>query len=128
MREISTPTRASRSHGGLTGAPPWTVALLPRRRGRDHGEISSAVESSIILMSDDGLKTAVTFPTLPKMTDVALIPMLGPFGGDQITVAMDAAHPVARTTRGCCSHHGNMFPVSLPVSRRSNVITAKSLL
>jgi hypothetical protein len=88
----------------------------------------SLVESSIILMSDDGLKTTVTFPTLPKMTNVAVIPMLGPFGGDQLIAATEASHPEARTTCGCYRGHGNIFPVSLPVSRRSNVITAKSLL
>jgi hypothetical protein len=62
-------------------------------------------------MSDDGLKTTVTFPTLPKMTNVAVIPMLGPFGGDQLIAAMDAAHPEARTTCGCYRRHGNIFPV-----------------
>ena len=92
------------------------------------GEISSPVESSVIVASDDGLKTAVTFPTLPKMTNVALIPMLGPFGGDQVIAAMETAHPEARTTCGCYSRHGNMFPVSLPISQRSNTMLAKSLL
>jgi hypothetical protein len=35
-----------------------------------------------LLGVNDGLKTAVTFPTVPKMTNVPLIRMLGPFGGD----------------------------------------------
>jgi hypothetical protein len=46
-------------------------------------------------MSDDGRETTVTFPTLPKMTNAPVIPMLGPFGGDQLIVATDTAHPEA---------------------------------
>jgi hypothetical protein len=34
------------------------------------------------LRVDDGFKRAVTFPTAPKMTNVPLTPMLGPFGGN----------------------------------------------
>jgi hypothetical protein len=44
---------------------------------------------------DYGFKTAVTFPTAPKMTILMLTPILGPFGSDQIIVALNALHSEA---------------------------------
>jgi hypothetical protein len=38
------------------------------------------------------------------MKDVPLILILGPFGGNQLIVAMGAAHPEARTTIGYYRH------------------------
>ncbi len=48
-------------------------------------------------MSDDGRKTTVTFPTLPKMTNVALIPVLGPFGG--ISSLLQRTHLIPKLER-----------------------------
>jgi hypothetical protein len=44
---------------------------------------------------DYRLETAIAFPTLPNMMDLPLIPILGPFGGNQLTVASDAVRPEA---------------------------------
>jgi hypothetical protein len=42
---------------------------------------------------DDGLETAVAFPTTPNMMDVPLVPILRPFGGDQLMTALTAGNP-----------------------------------
>jgi hypothetical protein len=47
-----------------------------------------------------GFKTAVAFPTAPKMTILMLTPILGPFGGDQLIVALNAGHPEGGTKIG----------------------------
>jgi hypothetical protein len=52
------------------------------------------------LCVDDGFKTAVAFPTAPKMTILMLTPILGPFGGDQLIVALNAGHPEGGTKIG----------------------------
>ncbi len=39
---------------------------------------------------DDGLKAAIAFPTTPDMMDVPTIPILGPFGSDQIVTKLTA--------------------------------------
>jgi hypothetical protein len=59
------------------------------------------------LCVDDGFKTAVAFPTAPKMTILMLTPILGPFGGDQLIVALNAGHPESGTKIGFC-HRWNL--------------------
>jgi len=44
---------------------------------------------------DDRLEAEVTFPAVPKMTDLPLIAILGSFGGNQLIVASNAFHPEA---------------------------------
>ena len=39
---------------------------------------------------DERLKTAVASPTVPNMMDLPLIPILGPFGGNQLIAALNA--------------------------------------
>jgi hypothetical protein len=50
---------------------------------------------------DDNLKTAVTFPTASNM-NLLFVPILGPLGSNQLTVAIDAVNTKAGTTFG---HH-----------------------
>jgi len=49
---------------------------------------------------DDRLEVEVTFPAVPKMTDLPLIPILRPFGGNQLVTALDAGHPKFGATIG----------------------------
>jgi hypothetical protein len=49
---------------------------------------------------DDGLETAVAFPTTPNMMDVAIIPIFGPFGRDQIVTTLTAGNPESGTAIG----------------------------
>jgi len=42
------------------------------------------------------------------MTDLPLIPILGPFGGNQLVTALDARHPELGTTIGQYRRHGNL--------------------
>src|SRR5579863_7562123 len=68
---------------------------------------------------DDSFKTEVTFPAAPKMTNMLLIPILGPFGGNQLIVALGAVQPKGGTTFGYHCRHGNLSVLSLP-PRRTN--------
>ena len=92
-------------------------ALIAKRNDRDRSLCYQSRSGEIIarlshhLAIDDGLKTAVAFPAVPKMTNVPPVSMLGPFRGDYLTVAMRAGHPVARTSRGCYRRHGNILPI-----------------
>ena len=45
---------------------------------------------------------------LPKMTDLPLIPIRGPFGGNQLITALDAGHSKFGTTIGQYRRHGNL--------------------
>jgi hypothetical protein len=56
------------------------------------------------LVFDDGFETIVAFPAAPNMMDLSLIPILGPFGGDQLISALNAVHPEAGTTIGYYRH------------------------
>ena len=47
------------------------------------------------LRVDDSFETAVAFATTPMMTILLLAPILGPFGGDQLIVALNALRPEA---------------------------------
>jgi hypothetical protein len=64
------------------------------------------------LRVDDGLEGAV-----PKMTYLPFISILGPFGGNQLIVALNAICPEARTTFGCYHPH-NDSPLSFRRSAR----------
>ena len=55
-------------------------------------------------------KQSVAFPTAPKMTILMLTPILGPFGGDQLIVALNAGHPESGTMIGFYHHRSlNVF-------------------
>jgi hypothetical protein len=58
---------------------------------------------------DEGFETAVAFPTAPNVMDLPLIPIFGPFGGNQLIVALSAVHLEGRTTIGYHRRHGNPF-------------------
>ena len=42
------------------------------------------------------------------MVDLALIPILGPFGGNQLVAALDARHPEFGTPMGQYRRHGSL--------------------
>ena len=69
---------------------------------------------------DDQLEAKVTLPTVPQMTDLPLIPLLRPFGGDQLIVALNAGHAKFGTTIGQYRRHGKL-PRS-PSLRREVVV------
>jgi hypothetical protein len=48
------------------------------------------------------------------MTNLLLIPILGPFGSNQLTVASGAAYPERGTTIGYHGRHGNLPAVASP--------------
>jgi hypothetical protein len=77
---------------------------LPYASGGD-GKISSFVVISSIV-SNDGLEIAVAFPTVPNMMNLPLISVLGPFGCNQLILALSALHPEVGTARRC--RHGNL--------------------
>ena len=74
---------------------------------------------------DLGLKNAVTLPAVPKMTNVPLIPVFGPFRSDYEIVAMGATHSKARLASGCCRGH-ETSSLLLPLLPRSNKIMAEA--
>jgi hypothetical protein len=54
------------------------------------------------------------------MMDLPIIPLFGPFGGNQMIVAMSTTHPEARTTCGRHLRHGKVLPAWIFwVARRS---------
>ena len=53
------------------------------------------------------------------MMDLPLIPILGPFGGDQLVIALDASHPEFGTPIGQYRRHDSL-PRS-PSLRRDEV-------
>ncbi len=105
-------------------------ALGPlRSRGGLAGRLSSAGPTSPLALElglcdqpgnlarhslgvDGGFKNAVTSPTVPKMANLPLITVLGPFRGDYVILAMGATHSKARLASGCFRGHGNNLPFS----------------
>ena len=121
--EVRATALANKGHakGGVkkSGAALWCsprIALCdqPRRQG--------IVPCCAILHradDDDGFKTAVTFPAPPQMTILLPTPVLGPFGSNQLIVALNTAHAEARTTCGYHRRHSNLPAV---VPRQTNII------
>ena len=52
------------------------------------------------------------------MTILLPTPVLGPFGGNQLILALNTAHAKARTTSGYHRRHGNLPAVVPPTSQR----------
>jgi hypothetical protein len=55
--------------------------------------------------TDQRVETATAFPAVPNMTGALIAPVLRPFGGDQLTTALNAFHPEAGTRVGTSHPH-----------------------
>ena len=69
--------------------------------GNSDAKITFPVVISLIDLSMAGKETTeleaeVTFSAAPKMTDLPLIPIFGPFGGNHLVIALDARYPELR--------------------------------
>ena len=68
--------------GSVTRNTGSGFAAPPNTHPHSDGKISSLAWIFHHLRVDDGLETAVAFPTAPNMMDLPLITILGPFGGN----------------------------------------------
>jgi hypothetical protein len=91
------------SKTSLAGAQRLNCSPRTRRDGWPQTVKSSAM-GGVGRKYDQRPETGATFRAVPNMTDLSLIAILGPFGGNQLIVAMGAAHPEARTTIGYYRH------------------------
>jgi len=71
-----------------------------------------------------GLEIGVALWAAPKMTDMPLIPILGPFGGNQLIVALSAVHPEVGTTIGSYRHGTPLLSRFHEMARRGNGMMA----
>jgi hypothetical protein len=63
---------------------------------------------------------AIAPRAVPKMTYLPLIPIFGPFRGNQLFVASNAICAEARTTFGRCHSHGDSPAVDCDIARGGN--------
>jgi hypothetical protein len=117
-RTCSKPTKALLGLFGFGLGIDWRWAhgtLSPRKGDSARATLDKIARS---LGVDDGLETAVAFPTTPNMMDVPLIPILGPFGGDQLMTALTAGNPEVGAAIGSYRRHRTSI-VSRPISQES---------
>jgi hypothetical protein len=60
----------------------------------------------LCVRSWNDFERTIAYRAVPKMTDLPLIPVLGPLRGNQVIVALHAICTEARTTFGCYHPHG----------------------
>ena len=104
------------SRAGVKSATKEELSLaasleLPQATNRDVKKSSPAALSSIDSVLTMVSKQSVAFPTAPKMTILMLTPILGPFGGDQLIVALNAGHPESGTEIGFIVVGTSMFSI-----------------
>ena len=74
----------------------------------------------------DDFERAIASRAVPKVTYLPPIPILGPFGGNQLIVASNAICPETRTTSGWYHSHGYSPAVGFDVARGGNRSMAPS--
>src|ERR1019366_9972955 len=85
--------------------------------------LTSLCEQWVRFGFGNGLETAVAFAAVPRMTHLPLVPILGPFGGNQPIVAAHAVLPEAESI-GYCGRHCVLPGFRLGLAQRGNSIMA----
>jgi hypothetical protein len=65
----------------------------------------------LCVRSRNDFERTIAYRAVPKMTDLPLISILGPLGGNQLNVALNAICTEARTTFGCYHSHDDSAAV-----------------